>query len=271
MGRFAARLGACGAGRCGLWPRLSGGPTAVSAAYCYRPPVGAFREKGSSGAGRFLISIFISVICAHLEFLSMENDTPPGASRHPPQEGGCPGRGRGEYWLLDTGCWQLAHFHICTLMGVVNPAVFLTQRSRGAERQRIPRGASRDFGKRVAARGFARARRAAGGFACKPASAIGPPQRCVASPPPDLETRFAGHGRPTGKGLREVVSSGFKTPWDFSKFARSAQPRTLCFSASPPLCVKDQHRTCALRAEVCKCENVKVSSIQYPVFSINCR
>ena len=187
-------------------------------------------------------------------------------------------------------------------MGVVNPAVFLTQRSRGAERQRIP-GTLRANWERVAARGFARARRAAGGFACKPASAIGPPQRCVASPPPDLETRFAGHGSPTGKGLREVVSSGFKTPWGFSKnflsrrngglpnparrgkprrgrgkamaadgelvhqaadwavpqavadgsspsrfpkFARSAQPRTLCFSASPPLCVRGQPRTCAL-------------------------
>ena len=102
-------------------------------------------------------------------------------------------------------------------MGVVNPAVFLTQRSRGAERQRILRGASRDFGKRVAARGFARARRAAGGFACKPASALGPPQRCVASPPPDLETRFAGHGSPTEKGLRGAFRPGFKPSWDFSK------------------------------------------------------
>ena len=174
-------------------------------------------------------------------------------------------------------------------MGVVNPAVFLTQRSRGAERQRIPRGASRDFGKRVAARGFARARRAAGGIACKPASALGPPQRCVASPPPDWEARFAGHGSPTEKGLNEVFTFILQTtlglfqkfpippkgghpnparrgkprqgqgegavgggelvhraaagvapqavadgssPSRFPKVARSAQPRSLCVSAS---------------------------------------
>ena len=211
------------------------------------------------------------------------------------------------YWLL-AAC-TLSHLHIdggSEPCGVFNAE---KQRRREAEDSQ---GRFARLGKRVAARGFARARRAAGGIACKPASALGPPQRCVASPPPDLETRFAGHGRPTGKGLRGAFRPGFKPSWDFStnflsrrtagfpsgearkapkglgqgavgggelvhrvdggaapqavadgslpsrfpKFARSAQPRTLCFSASLPLCVRDQPRTCALHAKVCKCANV---------------
>ena len=51
--------------------------------------------------------------------------------------------------------------------------------------------------KRVAARGCARARRAVGGFACKHTSAQGPALAMQASPPPDTETRFAGHESPT--------------------------------------------------------------------------
>ena len=188
------------------------------------------------------------------------------------------------YWLL-AAC-TLSHLHIdggSEPCGVFNAE---KQRRREAEDSQ---GRFARLGKRVAARGVARARRAAGGIACKPASALGPPQRCVASPPPDLETRFAGHGSPTEKGLRGAFRPGFKPSWDFSKnflsrrngglpnparrgkprrgrgkamaadgelvhqaadgavpqavadgsshsrfpkFARSAQPRTLCFSAS---------------------------------------
>ena len=68
---------------------------------------------------------------------------------------------------------------------------------------RMPCGAERCARpqKRVAARGCARARRAVGGFACKHTSAQGPALAMQASPPPDTETRFAGHESPTERGL----------------------------------------------------------------------
>ena len=73
------------------------------------------------------------------------------------------------------------------------------------------------LGKRVAAQGFARAWRAVGGIACKPASALGPPQRCVASPPPDWETRFAGTWKPHGKRFEgRPPGLNFQPPWGFS-------------------------------------------------------
>ena len=55
----------------------------------------------------------------------------------------------------------------------------------------------------------------------------------------ELVHRAAGGAEP------QAVADG-SSPSRFPKFARSAQPRTLCFSASLLLCVKNQSRTFSL-------------------------
>ena len=82
----------------------------------------------------------------------------------------------------------------------VTPVLFLSSLPVAAGRQR---GAGRfaRLGKRVAARGCARARRAAGGFACEHASALGPASamRCIAAT--RLGNPLRGIGKPHGKRL----------------------------------------------------------------------
>jgi hypothetical protein len=74
--------------------------------------------------------------------------------------------------------------------------------------------------KRLAARGFARARRAVGGIACEPASALGPASamRCIAAT--RLGNPLRGTRKPHGKGLeRSLDFQASSLPGTFQKFS----------------------------------------------------
>ena len=101
-GRFAARLGACGAGRCGLWPRLSGGPTAVSAAYCYRPPAAHSGRRGVQEQGDFSFIFSFPSFVLTWSFCQWKMTLPPALRATPLKRGDAPEGAGGS-----TGCWIL--------------------------------------------------------------------------------------------------------------------------------------------------------------------